>query len=63
MLQQAYGEDCLSRAHCHEWYQSSYVQMLLQTVCEVQLAHGSEWCEAGCRRCGKWPGIIFILAI
>jgi len=21
MLQQAYGEDCLSRAQCHEWYQ------------------------------------------
>ena len=21
MLQQAYGEDCLSRTHCHEWYQ------------------------------------------
>jgi len=20
MLQQAYGEDCLSRLHCHEWY-------------------------------------------
>jgi len=21
MLQQAYGEDCLSRKQCHEWYQ------------------------------------------
>jgi len=21
MLQQAYGEDCLCRAQCHEWYQ------------------------------------------
>ena len=21
MLQQAYGEDCLSRTQCHEWYQ------------------------------------------
>ena len=21
MLQQAYGEDCLSRTECHEWYQ------------------------------------------
>ena len=21
MLQQAYGEDCLSRRQCHEWYQ------------------------------------------
>ena len=21
MLQQAYGEDCLSGKHCHEWYQ------------------------------------------
>jgi len=21
MLQQAYGEDCLSRTTCHEWYQ------------------------------------------
>jgi len=21
MLQQAYGEDCLSRMQCHEWYQ------------------------------------------
>jgi len=21
MLQQAYGEDCLSRTPCHEWYQ------------------------------------------
>ena len=21
MLQQAYGEDCLSCMHCHEWYQ------------------------------------------
>jgi len=20
MLQQAYGEDCLSRTKCHEWY-------------------------------------------
>jgi len=20
MLQQAYGEDCLSRTQCHEWY-------------------------------------------
>ena len=23
MLQQAYGEDCLSRTQCHEWYQRS----------------------------------------
>jgi hypothetical protein len=22
MLQQAYGEDCLSRTQCYEWYQS-----------------------------------------
>ena len=21
MLQQAYGEDCVSRTQCHEWYQ------------------------------------------
>ena len=21
MLQQAYGEDCLSRTQCHKWYQ------------------------------------------
>jgi len=21
MLKQAYGEDCLSRTQCHEWYQ------------------------------------------
>ena len=21
MFQQAYGEDCLSRTQCHEWYQ------------------------------------------
>jgi len=23
MLQQAYGEDCLSRTQCHEWYTQS----------------------------------------
>ena len=40
-----------------------YVQMLLKTVCELQFAQRSEWCEAGSRLCGKWPSIIFILAI
>ena len=36
---------------------------LLQTVCELQLAHSSERCEAGSRLCGKWASIIFMLAI
>jgi hypothetical protein len=58
-LAKAFAHPCITAVRMRHLY----VQILLQTVCELQLAHSSDRCEAGSRLCGKWPSIIFILAI
>ena len=48
MLQQAYGEDCLSRTQCHEWYQCFKAG---RTSIDDDPKSGRQWTTITLRKC------------